>query len=132
MMRLALSASATCHAANPRERDSKMSSDFEKMLEDKYILDFERAEQVRSRRNALLANWLAIRTKRNDVGALTAKVLKDSAAEAGDAGLCDRLLSDLKERGIAVDEAELRSTAHALLMEAAKQLAAEDETRYPQ
>jgi hypothetical protein len=99
------------------------------MLEDKYIHDFERAEQVRSRRNALLANWIATRTKRNDISALTAEVLKVGAAEAGDAALCGKLLSDLEEWGIALDETELRTVAHTLLMDAAGQLASEDEDR---
>ena len=104
-----------------------MPSDFERMLEDKYILDFERSGQVRSRRNALLANWISTRTKRNDIGALTTEVLQAGAAEAGDAAFCDRLLSDLQGLGITLDETELRNAAHTLLMDAARQLASEDQ-----
>jgi hypothetical protein len=50
-----------------------MTNEREKLLEDRYILDFERSAMARARRNALLGNWIAIRAKRNDTAAMTAQ-----------------------------------------------------------
>lgn len=103
-----------------------MTGDHEKMLEDTYILDFERSMRVRVRRNALLANWLAGRTGRNDLAAMADEVLALGQAEAGDDALCEKLASRLADAGIALDVSELRSVARSLIAEATEQLAAED------
>lgn len=104
-----------------------MTQDREKLLEDRYILDFERSAQVRSRRNALLGNWIAIQTGRNDTAALTAEVLKLGHDEISDDELCDRLVADLNGWGITFNRDSMRKTMHDLLSEAAEQLASEDE-----
>jgi hypothetical protein len=97
------------------------------MLEDKYILDFDRSKQVLARRNALLGNWLAIHMRRNDAAALTAGVLRLAQTASSDDTLCDHLISDLQRCGDVCDRTELRNKMHDLIMEAAEQLATEDE-----
>jgi hypothetical protein len=104
-----------------------MTSDHEKMLEDRYILDFERSKQVLARRNALLGNWLAVHMRRNDAAALTAEVLRLAKTASSDDSLCDDLLYDIQRHGGDCDKAELRETMKTLILEAAEQLAAEDE-----
>lgn len=103
-----------------------MTRDHEKMLEDRYILDFERSEQVLARRNALLGNWLAVHMRRNDAAAMTATIQRLARTALSDDELCDALLGDLRKHGASCDPTELRSTMHVLVREAAEQLAAED------
>jgi hypothetical protein len=106
-----------------------MTDDIDKTLEEGFILDFDRSLAVRARRNALLANWIAFRTGRTDTAALTAAVLKQGEADTADALFCDGLLADLRTWGIDLDSAELHAQAHALLIDAAAQLAAEDRAK---
>lgn len=102
-----------------------MTSDNKETLEERYILDFGRSLMVRNRRNALLANWIAIRTGRHDTAALTEEVTRLAEVETTDVAFCDRVLSELKPWGISLDPAEFHTQAHALLLDAAEQLEAE-------
>lgn len=104
-----------------------MTSDHQKMLEDRYILDFKKSHQVLARRNALLGNWLAIHMKRNDAAAMTGEVLRLAQTASNDEALCDDLLGGLQRHGDNCERAELLSKMHELILEAAEQLAEEDE-----
>lgn len=103
-----------------------MTTEHERMLEDRYILDFERSKQVRARRNALLANWLASHSRRNNAASVTADVLRLAQAAPSDDVLCDNLISDFGRTGDAFDRSVLRGRMTALTLEAAEQLAQED------
>jgi hypothetical protein len=117
----------SCQWSATGEQERKMTSEHERMLEDKYILDFQRSKQVLARRNALLGNWLAVHMKRNDVAAMTGEVVRLASRASNDDTLCDDLLGDLQRQGESCDRTELRSKMHELILEAAEQLAAEDE-----
>jgi hypothetical protein len=94
--------------------------DRRRALEDKYILDFERSFKVRTRRNRLLAEWVAGIIGRNDVEAYVSEVLDTGLASPGDASLIQKIVADLRAAGQAVDEEFLREKMHELMYVAAE------------
>ena len=79
--------------------------DRHRLLEDRYILDFERLLEVRSRRNRLLAEWVCSLIGRNDRDAYVAQVMEAGSLAPGDEVILRKVLKDLKDAGEDVDGA---------------------------
>ena len=97
----------------------------QKALEEKYLLDFERAIRVRDRRNRILAKWAAQVIARADTSAYVEEVIAAGQAEPGDDDVLLKVLADLRSANVAADEAMLQEKMRALLYVAAEQLEAE-------
>lgn len=102
-----------------------VSSDREKGLEDKYILDFQRSLKVRERRDHLVAAWAARAIGRSDLGAYVEEVVAAGRAEPGDDDVLCKVLRDLNAANVPASEEMLREKMRALLFLAAEQLEAE-------
>lgn len=97
----------------------------EKALEEKYILDFERAFKVRDRRNRILAKWVAQVIGRVDTATYVEEVVTAGHAEPGDEDVLLKVLGDLRAASVPVDDAAVREKMRTLLFVAAEQLEAE-------
>lgn len=98
----------------------------EKALEEKYILDFQRALEVRERRNRLLAKWAAETIGRADETVYAEEVIAAGLAEAGDDDVLLKVLGDLHAANVPMTKAMLQEKMRALLFVAAEQLEAEE------
>ena len=107
-----------------------MSSTTERQLqiEDQHILNFERALEVRRRRNQLLAEWIVTKNRRNDP-AYIEKIVQIGSEEPTDAGYCQRIMQEVGGLPADVGERQLHEHMRTLLLLAAEQLAQEHERR---
>ncbi|MBB3452015.1 hypothetical protein FHT86_000271 [Rhizobium sp. BK313] len=101
-------------------------TDREKALEEKYFLDFEMAFKVRSRRDRLLAQWVAGRIGLVDVEAYVAEIINARMTGGNDKGVLDKILTDAQAAGTKLVESELQEKMQALMLVAAGQLEAEN------
>lgn len=99
--------------------------DRRRLLEDRYILDFERLLEVRSRRNRLLAEWVCSLIGRNDRDAYVAEVMEAGSLAPGDEVILRKVLKDLKDAGEDVDGATIQNEMHELMFTAAEDMACE-------
>ncbi|WP_025662050.1 ATPase inhibitor subunit zeta [Rhizobium sp. IBUN] len=99
--------------------------DRRRLLEDRYILDFERLLEVRSRRNWLLAQWVCSLIGRNDRDAYVAEVMEAGSSAAGDEIVLKKVLKDLTEAGEDVGESAVQTKMHELMFAAAEDMARE-------
>ncbi|CAN7334664.1 ATPase inhibitor subunit zeta [Rhizobium sp. LjRoot258] len=96
-----------------------------RLLEDRYILDFERLFEVRSRRNWLLAQWVCSLIGRNDRDAYVAEVIEAASSAPGDKIILKKVLKDLKDAGEDVGGATIEKKMHELMFTAAEDMARE-------
>jgi len=99
--------------------------DRRRLLEDRYILDFERLLETRSRRNCLLAQWVCSLIGRNDRDAYVAEVMDAGRSAPGDEVILRKVLKDLQDAGEDVDGATLQKEMHELMFMAAEDMARE-------
>ncbi|WP_431323102.1 ATPase inhibitor subunit zeta [Rhizobium sp. YTU87027] len=100
-------------------------NDRRRLLEDRYVLDFERLLEVRSRRNHLLAQWVCSLIGRNDRDAYVAEVIEAGSSAPGDEVILRKVLKDLKDAGEDVDGATIQNEMHELMFMAAEDMARE-------
>lgn len=98
----------------------------QKALEEKYLLDFERAIRVRDRRNRILAKWAAQVIGRADTSDYVEEVVKAGYAEPGDDDILEKVLGDLHAAKVPIDKAMMLEKMRTLLFVAAEQLEAEE------
>lgn len=99
--------------------------DREKGFEAKFAHDAEMQFKAEARRNMLLGLWAAGRMGITDADEATAyarTVVRADFKEKGDSDVFRKLADDLKEKGVAVPDRELRAQMDALLAEAKVQL----------
>jgi hypothetical protein len=101
-------------------------TDREKALEEKYFLDFEMVFKVRSRRDRLLAQWVAGRIGLVDTEAYVAEIIDARMTRGNDKGVLDKILMDAQAAGTDLGESELQEKMQALMFVAAEQLEAEN------
>ena len=96
----------------------------EKGFESKFAHDQEMAFRITARRNRLLGQWAA------DLMSLTAaeadsyskSVVQADFEEAGDEDVIRKLLGDLTNAGVDIDDARIRAAIDAKAVEARRQL----------
>ncbi|MEY9626368.1 ATPase inhibitor subunit zeta [Sinorhizobium fredii] len=98
----------------------------ERVLEEKYIRDFERSMKVRERRNRLLAKWAVHVLGRTDAEAYMEEVIAAGRVVAGDDDVLRKILQDFDSAHVPASEEKLREKMHVLLFVAAEQLDAEE------
>jgi hypothetical protein len=103
-------------------------TEWQSQLEDRYILNFERALEVRQRRNQLLAEWIVAKNRRNDP-AYVEKIVQIGSEEPADAGYRQRIMQEMGGVPADVGEQQLQEHMRTLLLLAAEQLAREHERR---
>ena len=103
----------------------------EKALEEKYFLDFEMVFKVRSRRDRLLAQWVADRIGLADTEAYVAEIIDARMTRGSDKGVLDKILMDAQAAGADLSESELQEKMQALMFAAAEQLEAENRRAGP-
>ncbi|MEE2662234.1 MAG: DUF1476 domain-containing protein [Pseudomonadota bacterium] len=101
--------------------------DREKSFEAKYKRDQEALFKVVSRRNRLLGLWAAEQFGLPENQALdyAKEVVLSDFEEPGDEDVVRKVLSDFDERGLTLDEADLRKEMDRLFDEAGRQIEAE-------
>lgn len=101
----------------------------EKALENKYFRDQDLKFKAVSRRDRLFGRWVAelLGLKGAEAQAYGAEVVKADFEEAGDTDVLRKVAGDLKAKGKAVTDAELKMRLDACMSEAIKQLEAEKE-----
>jgi hypothetical protein len=98
----------------------------EEGFEKKYALDEEKKFKAEARRNRLLGLWVAEKLGMSgDAATAYAKeVVASDFEEAGDGDVVRKVLGDLKAKGVAVTEQQLRVTMDQLMAQAVAQLKA--------
>jgi hypothetical protein len=98
--------------------------DREKGQEQKFRHDQELAFKIKARRNRLLGIWAAERLgMRNDVVAAYAEeIVAADFQKPGDDDIVEKVLGDLRAKGVGVSEAQLRDELRRLADAARKQI----------
>jgi len=98
----------------------------EEGFEKKYALDEEKKFKAEARRNRLLGLWVAEKLGMSgDAATAYAKeVVASDFEEAGDGDVVRKVLGDLKAKGVAVTEQQLRTAMDQLMAQAVAQLQA--------
>ena len=98
----------------------------EEGFEKKYALDAEQKFKAESRRNKLLGLWVAekLGITGDAANAYAKEVVASDFEEAGDGDVVRKVLGDLKAKGVAVTEQQLRVTMDQLMAQAVAQLKA--------
>jgi hypothetical protein len=98
----------------------------EEGFEKKYALDEEQKFKAEARRNRLLGLWAAEKLGMSgDAATAYAKeVVASDFEEAGDGDVVRKVMGDLKAKGVAVTEQQLRMTMDQLMAQAVAQLKA--------
>jgi hypothetical protein len=104
-------------------------SDRKKAMEEKYFQDAEQSFKLTSRRDRLLAKWIAGLLGRDDFAAYADEVAHARFSGGGDAGVVSKALSDLQAAGHKISEQELAEKMRELMVEAAEALTAEGGSR---
>ncbi|MEH0295923.1 ATPase inhibitor subunit zeta [Agrobacterium sp. CCNWLW71] len=94
-------------------------------LEEHYILDFANLAKTRAKRDELLAIWAASKLGCSDVQAYHAELRLAGRAVPGDADILQKVLADLRSKGVFLTEGDLQARMNELMFEAAKALEAE-------
>ncbi|PDS77853.1 hypothetical protein CO654_33775 [Rhizobium sp. L18] len=95
--------------------------DREKGMEDQYFQDAERIFKLKSRRDKLLAKWVAGLIDRDDFAAY-ADEITDAGFKGGNPGVLSKALSDLQAAGRNVSEQDVAAKMREFMVEAAEQL----------
>ncbi|MBX9646476.1 MAG: DUF1476 domain-containing protein [Xanthobacteraceae bacterium] len=98
----------------------------EEGFEKKFALDEEQKFKAEARRNRLLGQWVAEKLGiTGDAATAYAKeVVASDFEEAGDGDVVRKVMGDLKTKGIAVTEQEIRVKMDQLMAQAAAQVKA--------
>ena len=90
--------------------------DREKGFESKYQHDQEMLFKITARRNKLLGLWVAaqLNLEGADADAYAKEVVISDFEEAGDADVVRKVLGDLADKGIELDEKQLRKEMNRL------------------
>ncbi|MDP9812635.1 hypothetical protein J2W42_005505 [Rhizobium tibeticum] len=110
-------------AMTPTRR--KMMADLEdrkKAMEDQYFQDAERSLKLKSRRDRLLAKWIAGLIGRDDIAGYADEITDARFKGGGDPGVLSKALSDLQAAGHNISEQDLAAKMRELMVEAAEQL----------
>lgn len=101
--------------------------DREKGFEAKFRLDQEAQFRVTARRNKLLGLWAAGHLGKTgaDAEAYAKDVVAADFERAGDSDVIEKVVNDLKAKGVAVGEAEVRTQLDKLARTAREQIIAE-------
>ena len=104
--------------------------DREKAFEKKFAHDTEMQFKAEARRNKLLGLWAAERMGLGgeEAEAYARSVVLADLKEKGDEDVFSKVAADLAEKGVSVEDDELRSRMRELLAEAKGQIAAESGT----
>ena len=102
-------------------------SDREDALENKFAFDEEKRFRAEARRNKLLAQWVGERAKMStdDVTKYAAELIQADLKTPGDADVLQKIVGDLKARGIQVSDAEVRTEMTRCYQAAAERTANE-------
>jgi hypothetical protein len=102
-------------------------NDREKGFEAKYQHDQETQFKITARRNKLLGLWAAEQMGLGgaDADAYAKEVVVADFEEAGDDDVLRKVLGDLTDKGVAIDERAVRKEMDALLATASAQITAE-------
>jgi hypothetical protein len=89
----------------------------EEGFEKKYALDEEQKFKAESRRNKLLGLWVAdkLGMSGDEANAYAREVVAADFEEAGDGDVVRKVMGDLKAKGIAMSEPELRAKMDELM-----------------
>ena len=98
----------------------------EEGFEKKYALDEEQKFKAESRRNKLLGLWAAdkLGMSGDEANAYAREVVAADFEEAGDSDVVRKVMGDLKAKGIAMPEPELRAKMDELMAQAVMQVKA--------
>lgn len=96
--------------------------DRRKSFENKFAHDAELQFRVAARRNKLLGLWLADKLGEEDPAAYARSVVAADLEEAGDEDVIRKVMGDIKAKGAAVTEAEIRAQLTASEAEAKVQI----------
>ncbi len=80
----------------------------EKAMEQMYFLASEMAFKIQSRRDRVLAHWVAALVGATDVEAYVAEIIDVRTTAAGDEGVIAKILADVRAAGRILNEKELR------------------------
>lgn len=99
----------------------------EKSYEKKFALDQDLKFRAESRRNKRLAEWAAVKLgiSGSDVEEYIKAVRKADLAEAGDEDVVRKVKQDFTDKGLAVDEAEIRAKLAEFLAQAVREVEAD-------
>ena len=99
----------------------------EKSAETKFVLDAAKEFQAQARRNKLLGLWAAERMglKAEEREPYAQAVIVADMEEAGDEDVFRKVWGDFQQRGVKVEEAELRAKMEEILFEVRRDLAGE-------
>ncbi len=102
--------------------------DREKSFEAKYKRDQETRFKILSRRNRLLGLWAAEKfgLPENQAIDYAKEVVLSDFEEPGDDDVVRKVLNDFDERGLALEETELRKEMERLIDEATQQIETEN------
>ena len=102
-------------------------NDREKGFEAKYQHDQETQFKITARRNKLLGLWAAEKMGLSgaDAEAYAKEVVVADFEEAGDNDVLRKVLGDLKDKGVGIDERSVRKEMDRLLATASEQINAE-------
>ena len=98
--------------------------DREQAFENKFAHDQEMAFRVTARRNRLLGQWAAqlMGLTPAETDAYAKAVVQADFEEAGDEDVIRKLLGDITQAGVEVDDAKIRAALDAKTIEARRQL----------
>ena len=98
----------------------------EEGFEKKYAVDEEQKFKAEARRNKLLGLWVAekLGMSGDEANAYAREVVAADFEEAGDGDVVRKVMGDLKAKGIAMSEPELRSKMDELMAQAVMQVKA--------
>jgi hypothetical protein len=96
----------------------------EEGFEKKYALDEEQKFKAEARRNKLLGLWVAdkLGMSGDEASAYAREVVAADFEEAGDGDVVRKVMGDLKAKGIAISEPELRAKMDELMALAVMQV----------
>ena len=96
----------------------------EEGFEKKYALDEEQKFKAEARRNKLLGLWVAdkLGMSGDEASAYAREVVAADFEEAGDGDVVRKVMGDLKAKGIAMSEPELRAKMDELMALAVMQV----------
>lgn len=100
-------------------------SDFDdrkKGMEDQYFRDEERSLKLKSRRDRLLASWIAGLIGRDDLAVYAEEIVDARFRGGGDAGVISKALADLHGAGHNISEQDLATKMQELTIQAAQDL----------
>lgn len=99
----------------------------EDAFENKFAFDAEKRFKVEARRNKLLAQWVGQRTKMTpqQIEQYAAELIQHDLKKPGDADVLEKVIADLKIRGVTISQADARAEMSRCIQIASEQTANE-------